>query len=267
MKTILLKPFFATIVFFIGIFSLLGTQLFLVQTYYSKLGIEYDEVLSINAGSFCSLHSSLFLENVILRNELNGFCIPIMLSPYIGAPTALPMMLFYHSNMQGIYQYRLLNSLLTYASLLLFIYPFWKNRVFSKKESILFFVLLLFDPLLFMNHLSDRTVVVPLLLRALFVYIFLQKQKKFVPVLFSGIVLGVFLWAKSDGFFLITSFFISTFALHSVQYFIRTTRIRIFLLGLFVGLAPFIFYLRTNLSSIISSFQSVAAPKTFALLH
>lgn len=206
---------------------------------------EYDEVLVSNAALNCP--SNVFIEHVFW---IKGQCVPIMLSSYIGGFMAFPYRVIFSLFGHNVFLFRLTNIVILLFSLS-FLYLAVKEY-FSKHVALLTLFFIGFDFQFFYNVRLERTMVIPFLLKCLFLYsasLYFHKQKT-IFLLGSGFLMGLSIWTKFDAVFFYSAFLISWFLIkiRSIPRDVQTVKkAMVFMLGTTFGLLPLLYYLRYSL--------------------
>lgn len=221
-----------------------------------QLAPEYDEVLVSNAALNCL--SNVFIEQAVW---IKGQCLPIMLSSYIGGFMALPYKVFFLFFGSSVLSFRLINAVLILLSLY-FVY-LATTKYLSKKVAVVVVFLLGFDFQFFYNVRLERTMVIPFLLRSLFLYfasLYLQKkQLRYLGI--AGLVVGLSIWTKFDAVFFYVALLLgwSLTKLRSIRIDARLPqKVVVFYFGALLGLLPFLYYLRSSLSRFLFIGKEVA---------
>lgn len=232
------------------------------------IGPEYDELLSVNGALNCP--SNVFLERVVWIKEQ---CIPIMLSPYIGGITSSIYRLGFFFLSASVLSFRFINIILVLSSLAL-LYLTVRNY-YNYKIAAYTTVLLSIDFQLWRNVRFESTTSVPLFLKSIFLFLLVSavKTKKWYFWPIAGFTLGLSIWAKFDAVFFYLSLFIAHIVLNfksikSSKEYLRQQINSLFLLllGLLIGLFPFLFYLSSNLSRFLQVSSSIGKGNIVALL-
>lgn len=223
---------------------------------------EYDEVLISNTALNCP--SNVFVEQVIW---IKGQCVPIMLSSYIGGFMAIPYRIIFSVVGNSLVVFRLTNVVLALFSLGL-VYLATKDYL-SRKIALVTLFLLGIDFQFFYNVRLERTMVVPFLLKALFLFLvsLYVRQKKSVYLVLSGFVVGLSVWTKFDAMFFYGALFTAWVATHIKD--IKVSKVSfkqsgIFGLGVVAGLVPLLYYLRFSLNRFLFIGKEVAGASAFS---
>lgn len=229
-------------------------QLFFVILSFGLFGInlvapEYDELLTINTALNCP--SNVFIENVYW---INGQCIPLMLSSYIGSFLALPYKLLFLVFPSSVVLFRSFNIILLSFSLIL-LYKSFKN-LFNKRIAFTATILLGFDFQLLFNIRFEKPATFPFLIKAISIYllsIYLEKRSKNLLFLI-GLLVGLSIWTKFDAVFFYLSILVGFSIVNYKKILININKIKkywkellIFFSGITIGILPFLLYLKNNL--------------------
>lgn len=210
----------------------------------TTIGPEYDEVLVANAALNCP--SNTFIDFTFWIGDT---CYPLMLSSYIGGIMALPYRIAFLITGGNVLSFRLIGVSIFALSLSL-IYLSLK-KLFNKKIALIVASLLITDFQLWFNVRFERTTVVPLLLKSIWLFLFVKLvgKKRVAYYFLFGIFTGLMIWAKLDAVFFFIAiagglFFTNTLKATNLFKIVRNELrlILVFLAGLAIGLFPLFVY-------------------------
>ncbi|HAV15453.1 MAG TPA: hypothetical protein DCX25_03920 [Candidatus Pacebacteria bacterium] len=230
---------------------------------YLRVGLEYDEILTANAALGCP-HPDIFLSYAV---HIGNRCIPIMLSPYIGAPMAFIPRVIFTFLMPSVQAIRMANILFVGTSLCILAISIWK--IFGKKIALYTLFFLVFDAQFLLTQRLDRTSVFPFFLKAiflLFLFHVLYTKRKIGKIIFFllGFFAGLNIYTKLDAVFWIGSIalalFIQHIYLHHFSKLIHGINLRntiSVLAGMFVAVSPLLYYVRSAWINVFATAQKL----------
>lgn len=225
-------------------------SLYLIFSLYGILdvGIEYDELLAINASLGCP-NKSIFLQFGYFPQNF-PFCLPIMLSPYIGGLLALPYAFYFLIIPPSPLSFRLFNVFIGLISLLI-IYISCRKK-WGNSTSLLVLLFLIFDAQLLFTLRLDKPTAIPFFVKSLMLMLVLNmesvKNRRFFLAL--GFLAGALTYIKFDSVFLLAALFLGMllhFYQNKISFKDKLTGNRnnlvYCLVGISAGLAPVGIYL------------------------
>lgn len=244
----------------------------------TEIGPEYDELAFINAAFGCP-NPSMFLH---LFYSFGNSCLPVMIMPYLGAIHAYLLRFAFNFFESNLLTLRATNYFLMIISFLLI--SFGLSKILKWKTTLLIIFLLMFDPQLLLASRYEKTIIVPFLLRSLFIFLLFYTPpflKYFKPFLL-GLLIGLSVFAKLDVLFVLgsitTGIIITAYlykdrlnkVIHSFNLSIQS--LLTFVLGIFVGVTPLFLYLQKSwreileTNKVLSSAPDLLPKKIFYIL-
>ena len=130
----------------------------------TEVGPDYDELAFINAAFGCP-NPSMFLH---LSYPFGNGCLPVMVMPYLGAVHAYVIRAVFQFFEPTLLTLRATNYFLILTSFILILVGL--KKILSRNALLIILFLLAFDPQMLLVTRYERTVVIPFLLKSLFVF-------------------------------------------------------------------------------------------------
>lgn len=225
--------------------------LFLQFFQLTAVGLEYDELLNINAALGCP-SDHIFLE---FSKQIGSICVPIMLSTYIGAIHSwvysgllyfLPHTAFSIRFIHVVFV--LLGTAFLYVTL---------QKHFSKQLALFWLFLMTFNIQVVFTHRFERPTVIQYFLLSVWFYLqYSSSIKKYWKFFFQGLLVGLMIFAKQDAVFLVAAMYggIGLQWIRVKHSFKNNTTLLdvkrnwkeygIWFLGVLLGILPLLYYLR-----------------------
>ncbi|KKQ81028.1 MAG: hypothetical protein UT01_C0001G0011 [Candidatus Daviesbacteria bacterium GW2011_GWA1_38_7] len=244
----------------------------------TEVGPDYDELAFINAAFGCP-NPSMFLH---LSYPFGNGCLPVMVMPYLGAVHAYVIRAVFQFFEPTLLTLRATNYFLILTSFILILVGL--KKILSRNALLIILFLLAFDPQMLLVTRYERTVVIPFLLKSLFVFFLFTPlpYAKYVRPLMLGLIVGLSIFAKLDILFVIGSVALGAIItaylykdkfkkfIESLKFSWRTTAY--FFFGFFIGITPLLLYISKSwrvileANKILSSYPGLPEKKILYLL-
>src|SRR3989344_2751756 len=244
----------------------------------TEVGPDYDELAFINAACGCP-NPSMFLH---LSYPFGNGCLPVMVMPYLGAVHAYVIRAVFQFFEPTLLTLRATNYFLILTSFILILVGL--KKILSRNALLIILFLLAFDPQMLLVTRYERTVVIPFLLKSLFVFFLFTPlpYAKYVRPLMLGLIVGLSIFAKLDILFVIGSVALGAIItaylykdkfkkfIESLKFSWRTTAY--FFFGFFIGITPLLLYISKSwrvileANKILSSYPGLPEKKILYLL-
>lgn len=247
---------------FLFVIALLLALIFVLFNGLGNIGLEYDELYSINAALGCP-DKKIFLNYF---KEKFGFCIPLMLMPYSGAPIAIISAISTHLFEPSVWAFRGFNMAILLVSLIIFFIFLYKRLGFKVAALTIFF--LTFDVQFIFTHHLEKPTLFPFMLRLAVIGLLLSPPFKY-RIFLLGFLAGFSIYTKLDASFFLLSvtigwilgylivlekrLFLQSLLSNKINKFLTLVQTQLlpFGLGFFIGLYPFIKYFRERSDAVL----------------